>query len=153
MLSDMRLVHCFTDNTIVFFPFSFGSLKNILLPGVHTVDYWCILIIIVIISGADIANVCNEAALIAARYLMPKVELTHFEQAIERVIGGENQAIWAWPGLLKRWITLCIGYITIPCIAWFVMSTLIHWVVIYWWIALSSLWTTETRNKIVCLIM
>jgi len=40
-------------------------------------------------AGADIANVCNEAALIAARYLMPKVELTHFEKAIERVIGGE----------------------------------------------------------------
>ncbi|KAJ7374721.1 AFG3-like protein 2 [Desmophyllum pertusum] len=39
-------------------------------------------------TGADIANVCNEAALIAARYLMPKVELKHFEQAIERVIGG-----------------------------------------------------------------
>lgn len=55
------------------------------------VDYEYALIIIVIISGADIANVCNEAALIAARYLMPKVELTHFEQAIERVIGGERQ--------------------------------------------------------------
>lgn len=40
--------------------------------------------------GADIANVCNEAALIAARYLVPKVELTHFEQAIERVIGGKS---------------------------------------------------------------
>lgn len=45
----------------------------------------------VLIAGADIANVCNEAALIAARYLMPKVELTHFEQAIERVIGGEGR--------------------------------------------------------------
>lgn len=45
----------------------------------------------VVIAGADIANVCNEAALIAARYLMPKVELTHFEQAIERVIGGKRQ--------------------------------------------------------------
>lgn len=44
-----------------------------------------------VIAGADIANVCNEAALIAARYLMPKVELTHFEQAIERVIGGKRQ--------------------------------------------------------------
>ena len=43
-----------------------------------------------LILGADIANVCNEAALIAARYLMPKVELTHFEQAIERVIGGKS---------------------------------------------------------------
>ena len=34
------------------------------------------------------ANVCNEAALIAARHLADSVELTHFEQAIERVIGG-----------------------------------------------------------------
>ncbi|EDQ90449.1 uncharacterized protein MONBRDRAFT_16146 [Monosiga brevicollis MX1] len=39
-------------------------------------------------SGADIANVCNEAALIAARYLAPEVTLQHFEQAIERVIAG-----------------------------------------------------------------
>ncbi|EDO40553.1 predicted protein [Nematostella vectensis] len=39
-------------------------------------------------TGADIANVCNEAALIAARYLAPFVEEKHFEQAIERVIGG-----------------------------------------------------------------
>ena len=38
--------------------------------------------------GADIANVCNEAALIAARFLAPSVLATHFEQAIERVIGG-----------------------------------------------------------------
>ena len=40
--------------------------------------------------GADIANVCNEAALIAARFLSPKVELKHFEQAIERVIAGKT---------------------------------------------------------------
>jgi AFG3 family protein len=39
-------------------------------------------------SGADIANCCNEAALIAARSNAPSVEMTHFEQAIERVIGG-----------------------------------------------------------------
>ena len=36
------------------------------------------------------ANVCNEAALIAARYLAPDVQFTHFEQAIERVIAGET---------------------------------------------------------------
>ena len=42
-----------------------------------------------LLPGADIANVCNEAALIAARYLSPKVELNHFEQAIERVIAGK----------------------------------------------------------------
>ncbi|XP_077413784.1 mitochondrial inner membrane m-AAA protease component AFG3L2 isoform X2 [Vanacampus margaritifer] len=39
-------------------------------------------------SGADIANVCNEAALIAARHLCDAIEQKHFEQAIERVIGG-----------------------------------------------------------------
>uniref|UniRef100_A0A8C8S0A3 AAA+ ATPase domain-containing protein n=1 Tax=Pelusios castaneus TaxID=367368 RepID=A0A8C8S0A3_9SAUR len=39
-------------------------------------------------TGADIANVCNEAALIAARYLEPCVAERHFEQAIERVIAG-----------------------------------------------------------------
>lgn len=39
-------------------------------------------------AGADIANVCNEAALIAARFDAPMVELKHFEAAIERVIAG-----------------------------------------------------------------
>ena len=40
------------------------------------------------LTGADIANVCNEAALIAARHLSKVIELKHFEAAIERVIGG-----------------------------------------------------------------
>ncbi|XP_040899638.1 AFG3-like protein 1 isoform X2 [Toxotes jaculatrix] len=39
-------------------------------------------------TGADIANVCNEAALIAARHLNQHVNTKHFEQAVERVIGG-----------------------------------------------------------------
>ncbi|XP_071315558.1 mitochondrial inner membrane m-AAA protease component AFG3L1-like isoform X2 [Trachinotus anak] len=39
-------------------------------------------------TGADIANVCNEAALIAARHMNPSVNSKHFEQAIDRVIGG-----------------------------------------------------------------
>ncbi|XP_020490615.2 mitochondrial inner membrane m-AAA protease component AFG3L1-like [Labrus bergylta] len=39
-------------------------------------------------TGADIANVCNEAALIAARHLDSSVNAKHFEQAIDRVIGG-----------------------------------------------------------------
>ncbi|EGY18186.1 hypothetical protein VD0002_g7799 [Verticillium dahliae] len=39
-------------------------------------------------SGADIANVVNESALAAARVNAQSVELIHFEQAIERVIGG-----------------------------------------------------------------
>lgn len=41
--------------------------------------------------GADIANVCNEAALIAARHLSKVVEMKHFEGAIERVIGGKSR--------------------------------------------------------------
>ncbi|KAI9874827.1 MAG: AAA ATPase afg3 [Pleopsidium flavum] len=39
-------------------------------------------------SGADIANCVNEAALIAARTSAQAVEMKHFEQAIERVVGG-----------------------------------------------------------------
>ncbi|PVV00366.1 hypothetical protein BB560_005259 [Smittium megazygosporum] len=39
-------------------------------------------------SGADISNVCNEAALIAARNNAEVVGLKHFEDAIERVIAG-----------------------------------------------------------------
>merc|ERR1719411_2308572 len=39
-------------------------------------------------TGADIANVCNEAALIAARELSEFIVLKHFEAAIERVVAG-----------------------------------------------------------------
>ncbi|XP_038557425.1 AFG3-like protein 1 isoform X1 [Micropterus salmoides] len=39
-------------------------------------------------TGADIANVCNEAALIAARHLNRHISTKHFEQAVDRVIGG-----------------------------------------------------------------
>jgi cell division protease FtsH len=38
--------------------------------------------------GADIANVCNEAALIAARSNKKTVDLSDFQSAIDRVIGG-----------------------------------------------------------------
>lgn len=39
-------------------------------------------------AGADIANVCNEAALIAARSEQTKVKMEHFDAAIDRIIGG-----------------------------------------------------------------
>ncbi len=39
-------------------------------------------------SGADIANICNEAALIAARNLADSISMKHFEAATERVIAG-----------------------------------------------------------------
>ena len=39
-------------------------------------------------SGADIANVCNEAALIAARHNRPNVGRQDFLDAVDRIIGG-----------------------------------------------------------------
>ncbi len=39
-------------------------------------------------SGADIANVCNEAALIAARNSKKTVEWSDFMAAIDRIVGG-----------------------------------------------------------------
>lgn len=39
-------------------------------------------------AGAEIANICNEAALIAARKNKSEVEMQDFHDAIDRVIGG-----------------------------------------------------------------
>jgi len=39
-------------------------------------------------AGADIANICNEAAIVAARRSKTQVDLEDFEAATDRVIGG-----------------------------------------------------------------
>jgi cell division protease FtsH len=39
-------------------------------------------------AGAEIANVCNEAALIAARRNKPEVDMKDFQEAMDRTIGG-----------------------------------------------------------------
>jgi cell division protease FtsH len=39
-------------------------------------------------SGADIANLCNEAALIAARHDKPFVQKQDFLDAVDRIVGG-----------------------------------------------------------------
>ena len=39
-------------------------------------------------AGAEIANVCNESALIAARKSKKSIEMSDFQDAIDRVIGG-----------------------------------------------------------------
>ena len=44
-------------------------------------------------SGADIANVCNEAALIAARKDKKSVEKQDFLDAVDRIIGGLEKKI------------------------------------------------------------
>jgi cell division protease FtsH len=42
-------------------------------------------------SGADIANMANEAALLAARRDLPKVAMREFEEAIDRVVAGPER--------------------------------------------------------------
>lgn len=42
-------------------------------------------------SGADLANMMNEAALLAARENASSVKMNHFEEAIERVVAGLEQ--------------------------------------------------------------
>ncbi|MCR5244737.1 MAG: ATP-dependent zinc metalloprotease FtsH [Bacteroidales bacterium] len=42
-------------------------------------------------SGADIANVCNEAALTAARKNKPEIEMQDFLDAVDRIVGGAER--------------------------------------------------------------
>ena len=54
-------------------------------------------------TGAEIANVCNEAALIAAREAATSVLLQHFRAALERVMGGlEKKSRVLQPGERRR---------------------------------------------------
>lgn len=54
-------------------------------------------------SGADIANVCNEAALIAARNNKRQIEKQDFLDAIDRIVGGlERRSVVITPEEKKR---------------------------------------------------
>ena len=53
-------------------------------------------------AGADIANICNEGALIAARKKKPFVDLDCMEKAIDRVIGGIEKRSRAMSDFEKR---------------------------------------------------
>jgi cell division protease FtsH len=54
-------------------------------------------------SGADIANVCNEAALIAARNNKRQIERQDFLDAIDRIVGGlERRSVVITPEEKKR---------------------------------------------------
>ncbi|MBO6222797.1 MAG: ATP-dependent zinc metalloprotease FtsH [Bacteroidales bacterium] len=55
-------------------------------------------------SGADIANVCNEAALIAARHNKKFVDRQDFLDAIDRIIGGLERKSKIIPPSEKRTI-------------------------------------------------
>ena len=57
-------------------------------------------------SGADIANVCNEAALIAARHNKKKVEKEDFLAAVDRIVGGLEKKTKVLTAEEKRTIAL-----------------------------------------------
>jgi cell division protease FtsH len=57
-------------------------------------------------SGADIANVCNEAALIAARHDRPAVCKQDFLDAVDRIIGGLEKKTKVMTADEKRTIAL-----------------------------------------------
>ncbi len=57
-------------------------------------------------SGADIANVCNEAALIAARHNKPLVTKQDFLDAVDRIIGGLEKKTKVMTAEEKRAIAL-----------------------------------------------
>lgn len=57
-------------------------------------------------SGADIANVCNEAALIAARNDKPSVTKDDFLAAVDRIIGGLEKKTKVMTAGEKRTIAL-----------------------------------------------
>jgi len=57
-------------------------------------------------SGADIANVCNEAALIAARHNKKFVQKQDFLDAVDRIIGGLEKKTKVMTAEEKRTIAL-----------------------------------------------
>lgn len=61
------------------------SRKIVLAPGT---DLEQVAAITVGLAGADLANVVNEAALVATRQNAPAVTLEHFTLAIERIVAG-----------------------------------------------------------------
>ena len=68
-------------------------------------------------SGADIANVCNEAALIAARHNSEKVGKQDFLDAVDRIIGGLEKKTKVMTEAEKRSIAIHeAGHATI---SWF----------------------------------
>lgn len=68
-------------------------------------------------SGADIANVCNEAALIAARHNKKAVDKQDFLDAVDRIIGGLEKKTKVMTASEKRSIAIHeAGHATI---SWF----------------------------------
>lgn len=68
-------------------------------------------------SGADIANVCNEAALIAARHDKKKVGYQDFLDAVDRIVGGLEKKTKVMTADEKR--TIAIHEAGHATVSWF----------------------------------
>ena len=53
-------------------------------------------------SGADLANLCNEAALIAARHNHPQVGMADFEETMDKALLGQKRPKLSDPH--ERWV-------------------------------------------------
>lgn len=84
-------------------------------------------------TGADIANICNEAALIAARESAASVAMKHFDSAIDRVIAGKKQEMVSKSLKLRTLYMLYISVFYFPveyplymylwsCVNWLILN-------------------------------
>lgn len=98
-------------------------------------------------SGADIANVCNEAALIAARNNKHAIEMQDFLDAVDRIIGGLEKKTKVMTQEEKHSIALHeAGHVTI---SWFLQyaSPLVKVTIVPRGQALGAAWyLPEERN-------
>ena len=98
-------------------------------------------------SGADIANVCNEAALIAARHDKKSVSKQDFLDAVDRIVGGLEKKTKVMTAEEKRSIALHeAGHATI---SWFLQyaSPLVKVTIVPRGQALGAAWyLPEERN-------
>ena len=62
---------------------------------------------------------------------MEKGVLTRRKSCLTGQKGTQIKLHYIRPGLFEKWIMLSTGKITIQWTGWFVLLTLIHWIVIY----------------------
>lgn len=99
-------------------------------------------------SGADIANVCNEAALIAARHNKTSVSKDDFMAAIDRIVGGLEKKTKVMTAAEKRAIALHeAGHATI---SWFLeyVNPLIKVTIVPRGRALGAAWYLPEERQI-----
>ncbi len=66
-------------------------------------------------SGADLANIANEAALLAARHNAEKVNMNDFDLAIERVVAGLQRKTPLTPEVRKKVAYHETGHALVAC--------------------------------------